>query len=859
MARSSSDNSNYPAPVAVRSANRGGFWRVLVLVVIFISAAIGIAYFGDRLPSNFSLLFLGGLAVIGVFSLFALAVGLFSFSTRGEQEANIANAVIDSLPYGAVVCTRDGRIVYANAAYGDLVGSRSASELLGVPRLFANVPDVSEAVFRLAQAAREGRNAFEEVRLAQRVGIETDAAPGAHWYSIRVRPLPMGTQTSEGARLVVWSVEDITRGRERQETVFMDLQRAIDYLDHAPAGFFATDSEGRLQYINATLADWLGYDLATFDAGSMRLSEMIRGEGASLLMGGRRDGDITTETIDIDLVKQDGTALPVRLKHRVSRMVDGQLGDSRTFVLPIEMGAESNDAMGSAEVRFSRYFNNTPFAIASVDSTGKILRTNAPFLKIFGQEDGQTATDGLPLIDLVAEVDRGPTEVALAQARDGQSEIDSVEATLVNDDNRSVRLFISAVSEDSDDGERAIIYALDTTEQRVLQGQFAQGQKMQAVGQLAGGVAHDFNNVLTAIIGFSDLLLANHQPSDPSFKDLMNIKQNANRAAGLVRQLLAFSRRQTLRPQVLEVTTLVDDLSVLLNRLVGERVTLDVMHGRSLWNVRADLNQIEQVVINLVVNARDAIADVGGTGGGTITLETSNIDIEASAEMNYRGMPADEYVMISVTDTGTGMSEEVMAKIFEPFFTTKDVGKGTGLGLSTVYGIIKQSGGFIYPESEMGKGTSFRIFLPRHIVEEQFEEVKPAEPVAVRDLTGNECIMLVEDEESVRAFASRALESAGYTVHQAETGEEALELWEEIGDKVDLIISDVVMPEMDGPTMLKELRKQTDDIKIIFVSGYAEESFRNDMENDMSVDYLAKPFTLKQLAAKVKDVLSREG
>jgi two-component system cell cycle sensor histidine kinase/response regulator CckA len=374
---------------------------------------------------------------------------------------------------------------------------------------------------------------------------------------------------------------------------------------------------------------------------------------------------------------------------------------------------------------------------------------------------------------------------------------------------------------------------------------------MQAVGQLAGGVAHDFNNVLTAIIGFSDLLLLKHKPSDPSFADIMSIKQSANRAAGLVRQLLAFSRRQTLRPQVLEVPTHIGDLTVFLKRLIGDQITLDVDAGREVWPVRADLVQLEQVIINLVVNARDAMPD-----GGQVTLETRNVASAEAETFHYEGMPPADYVLIEVRDTGTGMSPETMAKIFEPFFSTKELGKGTGLGLSMVYGIIKQTGGFIYPESTPGQGTTFRIFLPRHIPTAEEIEAK-TEQAPVKDLTGHERILLVEDEESVRAFSARALSTTGYEVFEADSGEEALEVLDGIEGGVDLLISDVVMPEMDGPALLVEARKRYPDLRVIFVSGYAEESVRKDIEDDRSVEFLAKPYSLDQINSKVKEVLSK--
>jgi two-component system, cell cycle sensor histidine kinase and response regulator CckA len=378
---------------------------------------------------------------------------------------------------------------------------------------------------------------------------------------------------------------------------------------------------------------------------------------------------------------------------------------------------------------------------------------------------------------------------------------------------------------------------------------------MNAVGQLAGGVAHDFNNVLQAIIGYSDLLLANHRPTDPSFQDIMQIKQNANRAAGLVRQLLAFSRRQTLRPEVLNLNDQLYDLSMLLKRLLGERVALDLNHGRDLWFVKADVNQFEQVVVNLAVNARDAMP-----GGGKLAIRTANVTAAEAARLDVSAMPAADYVMVEVSDTGSGMTPEIIEKIFEPFFTTKEVGKGTGLGLSTVFGIVKQSGGYIDVDSKPGEGTTFRIYLPRHIpaVQEIPEEVKPeAAKKPAADMTGQGTILLVEDEDPVRAVNARALSARGYTVLEAASGVEAMEIIEQRGAPVDLVVSDVVMPEMDGPTLLGELRKLYPDLKVIFVSGYAEEAFRKNLPEGEEFNFLPKPFSLRQLVETVKQVMVR--
>ncbi|HUZ67167.1 MAG TPA: ATP-binding protein, partial [Beijerinckiaceae bacterium] len=337
----------------------------------------------------------------------------------------------------------------------------------------------------------------------------------------------------------------------------------------------------------------------------------------------------------------------------------------------------------------------------------------------------------------------------------------------------------------------------------------------------------------------------------PSFQDIMQIKQNANRAAGLVRQLLAFSRRQTLRPQVLQLGEVLSDLQMLLRRLVGEKIELDVKHGRDLWLVKADLNQFEQVIVNLVVNSRDAMTD-----GGRIVVRTRNVAAAETAQFAEKSLVSADYVIIEVEDNGHGIAPDIRDKIFEPFFTTKEVGKGTGLGLSMVYGIVKQTGGWVFCESEVDRGTTFRIFLPRHISTEKEEESgKEVAKAPTPDLTGRGTILLVEDEDAVRAFGARALSSRGYTVLEACSGSDALRVVEESECKIDLVVSDVVMPEMDGPTMLGELRKRGITSKIVFVSGYAEDAFSKNLPEGEDFGFLPKPFSLKQLVEAVKSSL----
>jgi len=384
---------------------------------------------------------------------------------------------------------------------------------------------------------------------------------------------------------------------------------------------------------------------------------------------------------------------------------------------------------------------------------------------------------------------------------------------------------------------------------RRFEAQLAQTLRLKAVGQLAGGIAHDFNNLLTVMIGFCDLLLLSHPPGDPSFADITQIRKNAERAANLVRQLLAYSGRQTLQPRVVSLVDVLAELTPLLRRLVGRHIVLRLEQGGDLYPVLVDPGQLEQVITNLVVNARDAMPT-----GGSLTIRTDNLKLTAPLHAAGDSVPPGEYVHIDVTDTGTGIAPEIIDRIFEPFFTTKRVGAGTGLGLATVYGIVKQSGGYLALDSTVGQGSTFRIYLPRH-PEKATSLARREGEEDNRDLTGTGTVMLVEDEEAVRMFSARALRNKGYKVIEAASGRAALDLMAESPDPIDLLITDVVMPEIDGPALVEEFRAARPGLKVIFISGYAESSFRNSADG-ASLHFLAKPFSLKQLAAKVKDVLA---
>jgi two-component system, cell cycle sensor histidine kinase and response regulator CckA len=840
-----------PATTAHEPARRSGS-IVLVLLVAggIVAAAIALMSIGHAQAQPYILGLLALLAMVGLFNLFAFAAGIIRFADRTADNP-VTSRIADHAYDGLAVTDPRGHVVYSNAAYLALTGAATALEARPVERVFIGNPDVSEAVFRLLKAAREGKRQQEEVRIA--------SAEGTHgrWLRMRVRPLGQGKRE---AKYAVWSISDITRDRERQEDVFQELQHAIEYLDHAPCGFFSVNAAGDLVYVNATLANWLDHDLAEIGSGGLKLTDIVSGDGASLLTSiPPVPGEVKTEVFDIDLRMRGGKTMPVRLYHKLAFGADGMPGASRTLVIS-RARDERADPQRAAEVRFMRFFDHTPMAIATVDRSGAVVRANARFAKL-AQGLGPDGAANKSIFAAVNVRDRNLLVAAINQAAEGQGDIAPVEAMLDGAKERWGQFFVTAVEEGERETEAAIVYMLETTERRTLENQINQSQKMDMVGQLAGGIAHDFNNVLSAIMMANDFLLNAHKPTDPSFQDIMQIKQNATRAATLVRQLLAFSRRQTLRPQVLDLGDALSDLTMLLRRLIGEKVKLDLVHGRDLWPVKVDVSQFEQVIVNLAVNARDAMPD-----GGKLTVRTANVTPEESGRLSYKGMPAADYVRIDVADTGSGIAPDIVDKIFEPFFSTKEVGKGTGLGLSTVYGIVKQTGGFVYVDSEAGKGTAFHIFLPRHHPElEAHPEAAvangaarepPAEAKPRTDLTGQGTILLVEDEEGLRSLNARGLRSRGYSVIEASNGIEAMEALEQKNGAVDLVVSDVVMPEMDGPTLLKTMRGRNPDLKIIFVSGYAEDAFEKSLPENQQFAFLPKPFTLSQLVAAVKETMT---
>lgn len=514
--------------------------------------------------------------------------------------------------------------------------------------------------------------------------------------------------------------------------------------------------------------------------------------------------------------------------------IEGVAGRREVFLLP-------NSSQQADHPEGWQFFDELPVAMLKVAHDSTVEMSNRLARKLLGQDE----CDGKRLPDLMEGLGRSISDW-LSEAAAGRG-LQHSEFLRVSRSDKEVFVQVT-LKPISDAGKPGLIAVLnDATELKTLEAQFVQSQKMQAIGQLAGGVAHDFNNLLTAISGHCDLLLLRHDQGDSDYSDLTQINQNANRAAALVGQLLAFSRKQTLRPEILDLRDTLSDMTHLLNRLIGEKVVLSLSHDPLLPTVRADKRQLEQVLMNLVVNARDAMPL-----GGEIRIETESVILKEPLKRDRAVVAPGAYVSLKVKDDGVGIPHDKQRKVFEPFFTTKRTGEGTGLGLSTAYGIVKQSGGFIFIDSEPGQGTCFTLLFPVHEGRVDVAPVaaKPAPPVQSKRVDG--VVLLVEDEAPVRAFASRALRMRGYTVLEAESAEDALKTLEDRELKVDIFVTDVVMPGMDGPSWVRKALEDRPGVRVVFVSGYAEDAFSDTQARIPNSVFLPKPFSLTELTETVQ-------
>jgi len=747
-----------------------------------------------------------------------------------------------------LITDQEGAVVLANRAFRGWVdwGDQAVLDVLALR--FGAESENRQRFRKIQEALAKGQSAIADLPVSRRGRV-------IEWRRVIARPIDGYN------RYCHWRFEDISEHRRMERAMREEQTKLVDFMARAPIGIYSVDQHGRFRFVNETLADWLQVSPDDLVKGDVRIHDILKEppEGASayavaLGLQGETHGEVV-------LRRRDGTLFPVAITQTLVASEDGKALRTRSVVRDLSPEREWQMALSMSEYRFQKLFAQAPIGILLLDSSLVVMECNDAFLSIARRRRETTISKSVS--EMIAEKDDGETIGVLQDVLSGIDMLKPREVVLQAERNVIAHVFAKRFGEaapaHADQGGDAglMLYFIDVTEQRRMEIQFAQSQKMQAIGQLAGGVAHDFNNLLTAMIGFCDLLLMRHKPGDQSFNDIMQIKQNGNRAANLVRQLLAFSRQQTLQPKVINIVDVISELTALLRRLIGANIRLDMTHGRDIGRVKVDQGQLEQVIINLVVNARDAMAD-----GGSVSLRTANHVQHEHALCGQDDMPPGRYVSIVVEDTGSGIPPHILSRIFEPFFSTKEIGSGTGLGLSTVYGVVRQTGGFIQVESRVGHGARFTVYLPvvgddatrLHVIETVDGEESAERPQP--DLTGAGTILLVEDEDAVRVFSTRALKNKGYNVLEARSGEEALEVLEKEGGKVDLIITDVVMPQMDGPTLYKHLRTKWPKMKVVFVSGYTEDRLREQFKSREEIHFLGKPFSLKQLAAKVKELLN---
>lgn len=825
------------------------FWGLLLITV----AAACVALVWPQAGGKTWIMSMISMATFGVVALLWLWQGagrqLGLFPERGLAEATVRVnpprfTWINALDEAVLITERGGAVVASNQAYRELAtltvsGLGDVGRAPTVDRLFGANPGLAAPIFRLSKAAKAAE-ARREVLPAITVGAE--GLPVQFEISVSILP----------RERVMWRLRRIVGNEEATGAADM---KAL-YVEDAPMGFFASRPDGTITYANSWLRETIGLpETAT----NVRLDDIMRPEFVKLLRRERKSG--APGRADIQIRARDGVEIPVKtLTTWTGRGADAA---GRTIVI-----ANTAQAMLDGEGRMTALsgskpprpdcdpmFDDAPFGAIRLqgDALGEavILDANRALMEL---TEGR-ATPGQRFSDLfVAAEGQDALEARLLDAIDKQ-----VELKLAGDDPKTVNVFVTL---DVRTGQPSVAYVIDMTEQKQLELRLAQGEKMQAIGKLAGGVAHDFNNVLTGIILNTEKLTMRHPAGDQSFVELKVISDLSLRAAELVKMLLAYARKQTFKREVLNITDTLSEFYILLRQLVDERIELDIKHGRDLPHIRADKNQLETAIINLATNARDAMLSNGR--GGSLTIRTSRADARDAHKAGFPFVESGEYLLIEVEDTGHGISEENLEKIFTPFFTTKPQGLGTGLGLATVYGIIKQSGGYILPISEMGTGTNFQIYLPAlsaadmpSEAEEEAEREKKKTIAKPVDMAGRGRILLVEDEDGVRGITASLLASRGYELSEASDGEKALEILKENPQGFDLIISDVIMPGMDGPTLIREAREYLGNARVIFISGYAEGDLADALDEDREISFVPKPFKLTELAERVKHELGQ--
>lgn len=835
--------------------NTTSFWLLWAGVVGAIAAIVYVIV-SARDAGGAGMILAGGLALLIAVFLTGAAMKMFSpvlvtgmllRRARGKKSGEaaelagaeilgalgLAERVLDSDPEARLVARRDGVVTYANRAYFALAKDAGVMGPAGLPpridRLFAQQGAEATKLFRLCKAAKSGEPGQEIIY--QTMGL---AGGGERRrFEVSVRPI-RGADDH-----VVWLLRELPIEEAEHDAL------AAAYAD-LPQPVFALEKSGQIAWSNAAMREKLGAA-----RGELRsIDDIVLGETRELVSALWR---IDRVGVEAQIRRRDADPAAARF----SAFRRGGVGEGFACVEMIV--DESADQV--EDVALSGDISESPFGVAIVDGEinrdGRVVEANKAFIEAFGAQRKNTplakCVSAVTLEEIADEIRR--------KTRVGGSP-KPVEVTLGEGVNaRTFALYARPVKRKrgSYGIRRTLLYSVDVTDRKQMEEEYAQDQKLRGIGELASKVAHDFNNYLQVVIGHCERLMLKHPAGDPAYQDLVQIRENGQRAANTTKQLLAFSRKQTLQREVLSITEVLRDFSPFLTRSIGERVRLELINGRALPTIKVDRHQLETAVMNLAVNARDALAPKGGV----LTVRTQCIPADEVKNLTVQGLLDQDYVLIEVSDNGPGVPPELVDKIFDPFFTTKATGKGTGLGLSTVYGIIRQLDGVIALKSESGKGASFEIYLPAYEAEEAAEDVASPPPAAnapkprrkPQDLTGAGRVLVVEDEDPVRAFVVATLTDCGYEVSQAEDGEDALEMLEEDPD-YDLVVSDVMMPGLDGPTMIAQARAELNiKSKVIFMSAYAEAAVRDQLDIVKDAGYIQKPATLQDIAETVKHTL----
>jgi len=822
----------FQASDSKRSKSVKLYWLGAILAILAMVASLAIVWIERDDLNTDGFIILAGVAIVSL--LFTVTFFMLA-SNRGRQQvvtsqrhsifsASFFNNAVPSL------LISHGKPIHANQAYFDLAREFDAETVGDVPpivdRLFTKGGnEAAAAIFRLHHMTQGMMQADEHIDMVAPDNV-------IHRYHLQVSRLD--------AASTLWQISPVP--------VSGNFGR--DVLSEAPVGLFTVDQEGRLLAHNDVLLRWLG-------VGPEEAPETISSfiDDPELLLGSPAEAGRTVRA-DTRLITRKGVVSPTVLVANWHILNSGDVVASVALYGHSTIARTGNVEEGGAESDFSgEGYVAAPVAMLKIEGNiigeAVVRSINPAFSKMSEGVEAVEAAFG----SLFVENDAGPRFLLREISKTSPDLPFDAMLKVTGGGTLPVSVYIVPDTQNPDEG---FAYLVNISARKMLEDQLVQSQKMQAIGQLAAGVAHDFNNLLTAIRLNTDELLQRHPVGDPSYPELQNINTTGARAAALVKKLLTFSRKATRRSERLDVTDTLSDMVVTLRQTLGERSKLKMVHARGLPPVMADKSQIDTVLMNLCVNARDAME---AQGGGTITISSTQLALSAVENDTLKEalspLSSEDFVVISVEDTGSGMPDDVKAKIFEPFFTTKEQGKGTGLGLATVYGIIQQTGGHLTVDSVMGKGTTFRIYLPTagDVSELEIAPTIDAVPPPIRkpsNLAGQGNILFVEDEASVRGIAAKALRKKGYKVVEAEDGEEALEILEETEIPFDLMISDVVMPGLDGPGLLRAGREMLRETRIVFISGYAEEEFSELLSEEPDVTFLPKPFTFAELAEKVK-------